>query len=168
MRVNLSLNWKPFQFNVVLFLFEFKIISARVSVADCSAPSYRSCFVAVTVFTTSSVFTFHYRRASTELFGRCASIQKYKIISLAERYSQRLTLQCVCYCIQNYFSHWASHFELFPSYFSCWSLRCELFCHWTAIQHYFCCWSPRSELLFCWFISLADSYTGSNELPSHG
>ena len=39
---------------VVLFLCEFKIfISVRISVADRLAPSYRSCFVAVPVFTTS-------------------------------------------------------------------------------------------------------------------
>jgi len=43
---------------VVLFLCEFKIISAWVSVTDHFPLSYRRCFVAVPVFTTSFVATF--------------------------------------------------------------------------------------------------------------
>ena len=39
--------------SVVLFRCEFRIISVRVSVADHFALSYRSCFVAVPVFTTT-------------------------------------------------------------------------------------------------------------------
>ena len=65
------------------------------------------------------------------------------------------TLQVICYCT----SHWSPHLELFPSYFSDWSLRCVLLCHCTTIQHYFCCWSPRSKLLFCWLIFLVCSST---------
>ena len=85
------------------------------------------------------------------------AVQAFNLLfSLAKRYSTSLTLEGVCYCIQNYFCHWSSHFELFSIYFSRWSLRCELFCHSTVIQHYFCCWSPRSELLFGWVIFLAD------------
>ena len=91
----LSLNWTFFPFNVVLFFCEFKIISAWVSVADCFAPSYRSCFVAVTVFTTGSVFTFHW-----------SSSCLVSVPTLAERYSPSLTLQGVCCCIQNYFCPW--------------------------------------------------------------
>ena len=90
------------------------------------------------------------------MFSPCAGIQNYNIISLAERYSASLTLQGVCYCIpdQNYFCHWSSHFELFPSYFSRWSLRCELFCHCTVIQHYFCCRSlPAPSCYFVEFFS---------------
>ena len=44
MGVKLSLNWKLFHFNVVLFLCEFKIISSQVSVADRFAPSYMQEF----------------------------------------------------------------------------------------------------------------------------
>ena len=127
MGVILSLNWKLFQF------------SQRCSVSqDCFAPSYRSCFVAVTVFTTGSVFTFPWSPCFW-LFSRCAGIQNYLFFSRAKRYSTSLTLQGVCYCIQNYFCHWLSHFEPFSIYFSRRFLRCELFCHLTAIQHYFCC-----------------------------
>ena len=38
--------------------------------------------------------------------------------SLAKPYSTSLTLEGVCYCIQNDFCHWLSHFELFSIYFS--------------------------------------------------
>ena len=41
-----------------MFLCEFKITSARISVADRLAPSYRSCFVAVLVFTSSYIVLF--------------------------------------------------------------------------------------------------------------
>ena len=66
-------------------------------------------------------------------------MRTFDFSSLAKRYSTSLTLEGVCYCIQNYFCQWSSHFELFSIYFSRWSLCCELFCYSTAIQHYFCC-----------------------------
>ena len=53
-------------------------------------------------------------------FSCLVPVQAFKIISLAECYSPRPS-KGICYFIQNYFSQWSSHFELFPRNFSRWS-----------------------------------------------
>lgn len=61
------------------FFCEFKVISARVSVADRLGPSYRICFVAVSVFATGSV-SHDCHAFSVVVWSLC---QHSKFISLA-------------------------------------------------------------------------------------
>ena len=116
-----------------MFLCEFKIISARISVAHRLAPSYRSCFVAVPVLQQAIILFLHShdRHASSCLVAA-------PVINLALLFK---TLQGICYCIQDYFCNWSSQFRLFPNYFSGWSPRCELFCHCTAIRYFVLCYN---------------------------
>ena len=78
-------------------------------VTDHFATSYRSCFVAIPVFTTSSAFTFSWSSCFW-LLSRCASIENY----FSHWALLSKTFQGICYCIQNYFCHCSSHLKRSP------------------------------------------------------